>query len=278
MYGKPATIFAITSALFVGTAAAQCGSAANSTLINNLGLAGPNNFAVLSLGGNGALVNINLATVVGNVGAPNFGTVKESAPSSVQGTIFVGSGVNTAGIVGSNQGIVVSDSFLSQAVQDANTAAAFFTGLPSTPSVQAQFPANGQITTSLTITGAPGLNVVNLPSFYLNNGSNSLTLTGPAGTAFVINDSGEFNLHAGNIQVSDGVGPLDVVYNITNPSAAVTTMVPTRAAGILLAPNNSINTMDSASFAGEVIGGFNKSIVLMSGTKVINPCPALLPQ
>jgi hypothetical protein len=32
-------------------------------------------------------------------------------------------------------------------------------------------------------------------------------------------------------------------------------MVPTTAMGILLAPNNNINTMDSASFTGEVIGG-----------------------
>jgi hypothetical protein len=59
-------------------------------------------------------------------------------------------------------------------------AAAFFASLPSTPSVQAQFPANGQITGNLTVTGTPGMNVVNLSNFLLNNGSGSLTLTGPA--------------------------------------------------------------------------------------------------
>lgn len=273
MFLKFLTALALASALFAGMAAAQCGTAANSTLISYLGSAGPTNFAVLSLGGQGALVNINLATVVGNAGAPNFDTVKESAPSSVQGNLIVGSSVNTEGVVGPNGGIQINDVLLLQAVQDANNAAAFFAGLSST-SVQSQFPANGQITTSLTITGVPGLNVVNLPNFLLNHGM--LTLTGPAGTAFVINDSGEFNLHAGNIQVSGGVGPLDVVYNITNPSAAVATMVPTTAVGILLAPNNSINTMDSASFSGEVIGGFNKSIVLMSATKVTNPCQGIL--
>jgi hypothetical protein len=63
-----------------------------------------------------------------------------------------------------------------------------------------------------------------------------------------------------------------VVYNITNASASVTTMVPTTGVGILLAPNNTINSMDSSTFAGEVIGGFEKTIVLMSGTKVTNPC------
>jgi len=112
---------------------------------------------------------------------------------------------------------------------------------------------------------------VDLPNFQLTNGT-TLTLTGPAGTAFVINDSGDFNLHTGNIQVSGGLGPLDVVYNITNPDSTVTTMVPTTAVGILLAPNNNINTMDSSTFTGEMIGGFAKTIVLMSATNVNNPC------
>jgi len=94
----------------------------------------------------------------------------------------------------------------------------------------------------------------------------------PAGASFVINDSGNFNLHKGNIEAAGGIGPLDVVYNITNANATVTTMVPTTAVGILLAPNNNINTMDSASFTGEVIGGYRHIIILMSATKVTNPC------
>jgi hypothetical protein len=138
--------------------------------------------------------------------------------------------------------------------------------------VQAQFPASGQITGNLTVTGTVGLNVVNLSNFQLNNGSGSLTLTGPAGTAFVINDFGNFDLHTGNIRVAGGLGPFDVVYNIVNPKATVKTMVPTTAVGILLAPDNAINTMDSASFTGEIIGAFEKTILLMSGSKVTNPC------
>ena len=57
-----------------------------------------------------------------------------------------------------------------------------------------------------------------------------------------------------------------------NPKATVTTMVPPSAVGILLAPDNAINAMDSTSFTGEVIGGFKKTIVLMSGSHVTNPC------
>jgi len=31
--------------------------------------------------------------------------------------------------------------------------------------------------------------------------------------------------------------------------------------------------MDSATFTGAIIGGFKKTITLMSGSKVTNPCP-----
>lgn len=246
---------------------------ANSTLFSNLGAAGPDHFTVLSLGGAGAAININMATVFGNVGLPNFGTFKESAPSSVTGDLVVGSSVNTRGIVGRYGAIIVDDAQLAQAVHDAEAAAAYFASLPSTPSVQAQFPASGQITRALTITGTPGQNVVNLSNFRLDNGSASLTFAGPPGTSFIINDSGNFDLHTGNIRVDDGVGPLDIVYNITNPKAKVTTMVPTTAVGILLAPDNGIMSMDSATFTGEVIGSFEKTMVLMSGSRVIGPCP-----
>ena len=75
MHRKHLAVLAIIFGMCVESVTAQC-NGANSTLIGNLGSAGPNNFTVLSLGGQGALVNINLATVVGNVGVPNFGTLK----------------------------------------------------------------------------------------------------------------------------------------------------------------------------------------------------------
>ncbi|HLK65796.1 MAG TPA: hypothetical protein VKU19_20305 [Bryobacteraceae bacterium] len=138
MRRKYLAVLAIAVGMCVQSATAQC-SGANSSLIGNLGSAGPNNFTVLSLGGQGALVNINLATVVGNVGVPNFGTLKESAPSSVTGDLIVGSSVNTKGVVGSHGLISVNDSLLSQAVEDAKSAAEFFAGRPSTLSVQFSF-------------------------------------------------------------------------------------------------------------------------------------------
>jgi hypothetical protein len=42
--------------------------------------------------------------------------------------------------------------------------------------------------------------------------------------------------------------------------------------GILLARYNTINSMDSSTFTGEVIGGYQKTITLISGTKARDPC------
>jgi Ice-binding-like len=221
------------------------------------------------LGGNGAVININLATVTGNVGAQNSTKVMESAPSTVTGDFVVGSSANTSGIKGSHGPIVVDDSLLAQAVSDAETAAADFANL--TPTLPASAFNNGNINGNVTLQGANGaVNVVDLPQLSVPNGT--LTLVGTAGTSFVINIAGNFNLHSGKIVVSGGMGPLDVVYNITNANATVTTMVPTTGVGILLAPNNTINSVDSSTFAGEVIGGLGKTITLMSGTKMQNPC------
>lgn len=268
--------FLVLALLVATSLSAQTGKCANSTLINNLGSAGPFTFAVFSMGGPGSLLNINLATVVGPVGMAGPGTLKESAPSSVNGPIYVASNVNTSGVHGWNFGVAVDDTLVAQAAADANSAASYFASLPATPAVQAQFPSNGQILQDLTVTGTVGLNVVNLSNLRLDNHA-TLTLTGPAGTAFVINDSGDFNLHTGNISSSDGVLPMDIVYNITNPRAAVTTMVPTSAVGILLAPNNNIDAMDSYIYRGEIIGGYGKTIVLMSGSSVTNPCFEISP-
>jgi hypothetical protein len=67
-------------------------------------------------------------------------------------------------------------------------------------------------------------------------------------------------------------------FNQKDPIADLTLLanrnlvVPTTGVGILLASNNTINSMDSSTFTGEVIGGLNKTITLMSGTKMQNPC------
>jgi hypothetical protein len=249
---------------------------ADETILTELGTAGPNNFALLSLGSSSSstlLVNINLATVDGVVGIANSGQFQESAPSAVNGQVIVGSSVNTSGAKGAiTGGITVNNAQLSTAVQDANNAAAFFKALPQTPSVQSQFPSNGQITGNLTITGTPGWNVVDLSSFTLNT-SGTLTFSGAPGTEFIVNVDGNFLMQQGKIAASGGIGADDIVFNVTDAGASVKTMVPTTGLGIILAPDNAINSLDSSTFTGEIIGGYDQTITLMSGTHLIQPSP-----
>ena len=204
---------------------AQINGCANSTVVNNLGAAGPGNFTVFSMGGAGSLLNINLATITGSVGVANLCKIKESAPSAINGDIIVGSQVDTSGVHGSYGSITVDDATVTQAFSDATNAAAYLSGLPSTSGVQSQFPANGQVIQNLTVTGTAGINVVNLPSFRLDNGA-TLTLTGPAGTGFVINVWGRLQPaqweHSGNgwrLAVGRGVQHRDTERNRNNNGA-----------------------------------------------------------
>lgn len=242
------------------------------SIVAALGAAGPSAFAVLSLGGDaahkGAGINCSNGTVNGNAGIASFGTFKNSAPCTTTGNLYRGTNLSYSG-PGKLRGSVVTDEeFMKGMRTRAFEAAAFFAALPPTPSVQQQFPSDGQINGTVTITGTPGFNVLNLRQLRLNG---NLKLTGPAGTQFVFNITDVFDLHSGNITVAGGGGVYDVVYNITVATATVKTMVPTTAVGVLLAPNNSISPMDSANFYGSIIGGYNKVITLMSGTRVVPP-------
>jgi hypothetical protein len=205
---------------------------------------------------------------------PNPGTFQESAPSSVTGQIVLGTKVATNGIKGKYGSLLQGaqyDTLLSQAVSTALNDSANYQTLTATPSVQSQLSSTvtGKVTVNL-VNGEQ--NVIYLSSFTLNNGSNTLTFNGSAGTSVIINVAGNFNLHTGNIAVSGGMGPLDVLWNVYGKNSTVTTMVPTTGVGVILAPYAKINSMDSSTFTGTLIGGYGSVVTLISCTTVSNPC------
>jgi hypothetical protein len=66
-----------------------------------LGVAGPADFQVLSLGSTSTgttSLNLNASTVTGNVGVADDGTFKSGVPNSVSGSGHVGASVNTSGV------------------------------------------------------------------------------------------------------------------------------------------------------------------------------------
>ncbi|HEX3867004.1 MAG TPA: putative Ig domain-containing protein, partial [Gemmatimonadaceae bacterium] len=246
----------------------------NTSIVAGLGGTGPSGFTVFSLGGDAAHpnsgINCSAATVNGNVGIASYGKFTNAAPCLENGDFYRGTNVTYSGPGVLNGSIIVDETLMNSLRAEAFAAATHFAGLPVTPSVQSQFPSNGNIGSNLTVTGTPGINVVDLTGLTL--GAN-LTLTGPVGTQFVLNINGDFNLHTGNIVAGGGVGTYDVIYNVTSASASVKTMVPTTAIGVLLAPYNAITAMDSQHFYGEIIGGYNQVITLMSATRVLPPTP-----
>jgi hypothetical protein len=122
------------------------------------------------------------------------------ASQQVQGTVFTH-----------------QDAKLGQARTDALNASATFAALAPTTSV----PGNA-VNGTTTVNGGPGVNVLNVTGVKLGNGQ-TLTLNGPAGSQFVINDSGDLTLNSGKVELTGGLTPADVVFNFTDTSPAIKT-------------------------------------------------------
>jgi hypothetical protein len=147
------------------------------------------------------------------------------------------------------------------------SASTYFSGL--TPNLSTAQFSNGSISSSITVTGSAGYNIVDLTSLSLSGGN--LTLSGPATAQFVINITGGFTGTSGSVLLAGGLTADDVIFNITGTGSAVTTSVPHTVNAILLAPDRAI-TEGSGISNGEVIGGYNQTITLMSATVLRSPC------
>jgi len=232
-----------------------------------LGDAGVQNFAVLNLSNQFTLNGTFGAGVVnGNVGVSSAGggSYDLTSPATINGQLITNSGVtgtNTA--VPITGGTTVNNTLINTAVTDAHTASITNAGLTPTTTV-----AGGQITGDTTITGHAGQNVLNVTG--VNTNHNTITLNAPAGSTFVINDSGNFVLKHTQIDLTGGLTANDVLFNITDSSGQVLLQgYPTDSSlnGILLADGNAVN-VDPTTVNGEVIGN---QINLSNGAQVNDP-------
>ena len=239
---------------------------------DTLGSAGPSNYAILSIGTGNSDVALNgPGTTTGNVGVLS-GTLSlnGSAGPEVNGNVFLGSGAN----ISTGNGTQVTGSVftgqsgpLTQARTDAINASNTFAALAPTTSVP-----GGAINGNTTINGTAGVNVLNVSGINLGNGQ-ALTLNGPAGSQFVINDSGNLVLNSGHINLTGGLTPSDVVINDTASGNAISASGGLNnesvVNGILLAPNSGI-AFAPGLINGEAIAGGN-NIHFVSGAEVHSP-------
>ena len=253
----------------------------------DLGAAGPNNFAVLSIGGGNVAMN-GPGTTNGNVGVTGPGQLQLNSSNgnpavAINGNVFLG---DTASITHPQQvnGNIFTNqnALLNQAAQDALHASQVAGGLAATNPTKA-ISLNGG---SQTITGGPGVNVLNLGSGGINlNGGATLTLNAPASGSFVINDPGQFNLTGGSkINLAGGLTPNNVLYNLTGNNQQVALNgggggspggPNAQISGVLLAPNSTIN-FSPGQDTPEIIGG--KNINLVSGGQVTSPPTPPVPE
>jgi len=115
---------------------------------------------------------------------------------------------------------------------------------------------------------------VDISSLNLGNGQ-ALTLNGPPGSQFVINDSGNFILNSGMINLTGGLTDNDVVFNVTATGNAIQTSggLNNEAVvnGILLAPNSGV-ALAPGLINGELIAG-GSTIHLVSGASIVDTTP-----
>jgi hypothetical protein len=253
--------------LVVAILVSASGAARAGYITNTLGAAGPSNFALLALDGAQDIALNGPGTTNGNVGISS-GTLALDGSNgpSVNGNVLLGSNASNthSQLVNGN---IFTNQNLSQANTDARNAATTFGNLAST----AGMPTSINGTT--TINGSAGLNVANLSGIKLGNGQ-SLTLNGPAGSQFVLN-SPNMVLNSGQINLTGGITPSDVVFNLTGTGNNLQTSGGLNNEsvinGTVLDANGSV-AMAPGLINGELIAG-GQSIHLVSGSSVNSPPP-----
>lgn len=176
------------------------------------GLGSASGFSVLGL--NNSTDDFSLVTVNGNVGVDANASLKVMAPSKVNGNIFLDP-TATFQNMGTNN---ISGSIITQSMAGINSDALLASSNDAALTPTQTF---GNISSSTTITGNGGLNVIKV------NGSisNTVNLSGGANDIFVLNVTGTATLGGSSVlgNLSGGVTPNHVLYNFVGASGQTIT-------------------------------------------------------
>jgi PEP-CTERM motif len=235
--------------------------AAQASIIN---LGNASSYTVLGL--SNTVVNLSAVTVDGNVGVGPGGDLKLMGPSTINGNAYLDPTATHSSMAGTLNGSLITQSMVS-AVTDARTTSANAALL--TPTL-----ALGNVTSSQTINGNGGVNVISISSLALGSGD-VLTLHGGANDLFYINITGGFSM-GGNASINEtgGASALQVLLNVTGTGSTIGTGVGNVINGILLAPQRDMNL--DGIFNGKVISGGNTLSLLSQATVNSVPEPSSL--
>jgi hypothetical protein len=195
----------------IGAAAPAHAAVAQDTPISidqTLGAAGPLGpgapWAMITTSGN--FTANGPGTDNGNV-AVGSGTGTFTHPFVVNGQVFLGSGVSFSGDGTITGGHTSNPALVSDAVSAAESAESTFAGLAPTQTL-------GELgnNSSISSTASNDFNVVDVPDVHLTNGP--ITISGDAGSVFIINVAGDFTVSNGGVVLTGGVQPGNIVWNI----------------------------------------------------------------
>jgi hypothetical protein len=216
-----------------------------------VGLGAAASFGVLGI--NGGLVNLNNSSITGDIGlAPReTSSLRRGADT---GTLVVDPSaraqLNNSFTV---SGGVVQQS-LDQAALDAASASSAYAALAPTQVL-------GNVTSSLTVTGNGGTNVISMTSLSYNRAT--LTLNGSAMDVFVFNVSGGFRFFQSQIQLSGGVTANHVLFNFPTRGTAVTFSGASDVVdGTFLAPFRTVSDLNGSVVNGAIVA---RSVSIGSG-------------
>lgn len=230
----------------------------------DLGGAGPDSWAVLTVGGGRSNVDklTGSAEVFGNVGVGGSGRISLLGHSVIENDLYYHqTGKLTiaphASVNGSIHHDSSSDTLLDQDAAQARSASDTAFNLSPTPGYPPAGTPGGPHNIrlgrnqTLTITGS-GSVVLKLSDFALSRNA-TLTLNGTPGTSFIINVSHKFSLASANVFLTGGLTADNVLFNIRGVGSAKLTGN-SNLNGLILATNRTVKLSGNSVVTGEVIG------------------------
>ena len=228
---------------------------------------------------------------IGNIGVGNTGKVSLSGPGTINGNLDIAA-VNNGQVTGGGVTIKGSTNYGVGMVASAlNTVSALNATLGALSGTSVAVNGNTTINVSPGMFSASGagytnVRVFDVSSLSLNSGQ-TLTINGDAnGDAVVLNfGSGNWNFH-GNVVLTGGLTPDDVIFNFVGGSGL--SGGPTLdinngggspsngsflSQGIFLDPNGPISVVNS-NVLGRVFGGDSHDFQYVSGSNITAPTPS----
>src|SRR5271157_868233 len=239
---------------------------AAATVMSDFGLAGPSYYGLLVLGAGTLSWSGGGSEVVGNVGVSGSTSCSFSGSGTITGTLFESAaGLCSTGGVHVSTPVVQNFSTISA---NANAAVTDFSTMTSnaTPTGTGYNSSNQTINGNATITALTnpggGFTVVGLTSVTLGSG-NTLTINGTWSSQVVIDITGGLSNQSGDILLTGGIVPGDVVFNIEGTGDALDIRgAGHTSSGIFLALNNTWhNHLEDQNIEGEVITGGNLQVI-----------------